>query len=173
VTWSNPPVLLAAGLSNADYGDVRLAVNRAGQGWVVWDQTISSSMSSSDPEWVYAVFLNGTTAKTPVIVKAGKTNGEARYRQPRVAIDGKGNGLAVWTEIDPNPAVGNDSTWAAALADGTTPAPQLIESYDADITFGGDVAIWAETRLSGGAPRLPSRTCSSRCTSSCARTREG
>ena len=108
-----------------------------------------------------------------VIVKAGRTNGEARYRQPRVAIDGKGNGLAVWTEIDPNPAVGNDSTWAAALADGTTPAPQLIESYDADITFGGDVAIWAETRLSGGAPRLPSRTCSSRCTSSCARTREG
>ena len=81
-------MLLAAGLSNADYGDVRLAVNRAGQGWVVWDQTISSSMSSSDPEWVYAVFLNGTTAKTPVIVKAGKTNGEARYRQPRVAIDG-------------------------------------------------------------------------------------
>ena len=153
VTWSNPPVLLAAGPSNADYGDVRLAVNRAGQGWVGCDQTIRSSMSSSDPEWVYAAYLDGTTAKAPVIVKTGTTNGSSRNRQPRVAIDGKGNGLVVWTEIDPNPAVRNDSTWAAALADGTTPAPQLIESYDADITWGADVAmnadgqgvaIWAE-----------------------------
>ena len=92
------PVLLAAGPSNADYGDVRVAVNRAGQGWVVWDQTITGSMSSSDPETIYAVFFSGTTAKTPVIVKAGTTNGSARERLPRVAVDGQGHGLAVWTE---------------------------------------------------------------------------
>jgi hypothetical protein len=136
-----------------------LAANRTGQGWVVWDQTISSSMSSSDPEWVYAVFLNGTMAKPPVVVKAGTTDGEARYRQPRVAIDSKGNGLVVWTELDSNPTVRKNSTWAAALADGTTPSPQLIESYNGDLTFGADVAmnadgqgvaIWAEQRLSGG-----------------------
>jgi hypothetical protein len=159
VTWSNPPVLLAAGPSNADYGDVRLAVNRAGQGWVVWDQTVSSSMSSSDPEWVYSAFLSVTTAKAPVIVKAGTTDGEARYRQPRVAIDSKGNGLVVWTELEGNPAVRKNSTWAAALADGTKPSPQLIESYDGDLAFGADVAmnaagqavaIWAEQRQSGG-----------------------
>jgi hypothetical protein len=157
LTWSNPPVLLAAGPSNADYGDVRVAVNRAGQGWVVWDQTITGSMSSSDPETIYAVFFSGTTAKTPVIVKAGTTNGWARERLPRVAVDGQGHGLAVWTEADPNPAVGYDSTWGAALADGTTPSPLLLESYDADVTFGGDVAmnangqgvaIWAERRSS-------------------------
>ena len=157
LTWSNPPVLLAAGPSNADYGDVRVAVNRAGQGWVVWDQTITGSMSSSDPETIYAVFFSGTTAKTPVIVKAGTTNGSARERLPRVAVDGQGHGLAVWTEADPNPAVGYDSTWGAALADGTTPSPLLLESYDADVTFGADVAmnangqgvaIWAERRSS-------------------------
>ena len=158
-TW-NPPVLLAAAdRTNADYGDVRLAMNRAGQGWVVWDETIRSSMSSSDPESVYAVFLDKTKASARVSVKAGATNGEARYRQPRVAIDGSGNGLVVWTELDPNSALGNDSTWAAALADGTPTLPQLIESYDANITWGADVAmnadgqgvaIWAETRLSAG-----------------------
>ena len=159
VTWSNPPVLLAAGPANADYGDVRVVVNRAGQGWVVWDQTITGSTSGNDPESVYAVFLSGTTAKTPVIVKAGTTNGSARERLPRVAIDSQGHGLAVWTERDPNPAVGYDSTWGAALADGTTPSPQLLESYDADVTFGSDVAmnangqgvaIWAERRTTGG-----------------------
>jgi hypothetical protein len=65
----------------------------------------------------------------------------------------------VGRKLDSNPAVGKTSTWAAALADGTTPSPQLIESYDGDLTFGSDVAmnadgqavaIWAEQRLSDG-----------------------
>jgi hypothetical protein len=116
-------------------------------------------MSSSDPEWVYSAFLSVTTAKAPVIVKAGTTDGEARYRQPRVAIDSKGNGLVVWTELEGNPAVRKNSTWAAALADGTKPSPQLIESYDGDLAFGADVAMnaagqgvatWVESRSSGG-----------------------
>ena len=144
VTWSNPPVLLAAGPAKADYGDVRVAVNRAGQGWVVWDQTVTGSMSSSDPETIYAVFLSGTTAKTPVIVKAGTTHGSARERYPRVAIDSQGHGLAVWTEADPDPAVGYDSAWGAALADGTPSSPLLLESYDGDVIFGADVAMNAD-----------------------------
>jgi hypothetical protein len=163
VKWSNSPALLAAGPSNAYYGDLRLAVNRAGQAWVVWDQSISPILLSnpSTPQSVNAVFISGTTAKPAIVVQSGKTyyinsNGE---QYPRVAIDGKGNGLVVWNDSDGNPAVGNLSTWAAALVDGTTPVPKLIESYDADYTFGSDVAmnadgqgvaIWAENTSGGG-----------------------
>ena len=159
VNWSKPPVLLGAGPSNAAFGDVRLAVNRAGQAWVVWDQTISPVTSSADPESVYAVFLTGTAAKPAVAVIASQTNGSALGRYPRVAIDGQGNGLVVWTEPDTDPASGHDSTWAASLTDGKTPAPQLIETYDADITFGADVAmnangqgvaVWAERANANG-----------------------
>jgi hypothetical protein len=134
-----------------------LAVNRAGQAWVVWDQTISPVSSNTDPESVYAVYLTGTAAKPAVVVIASETNGSALGRYPRVAIDGKGNGLVVWTEPDTDPASGHDSTWAASLTDGTTPAPQLIEDYNADITFSADVAmnsngqgvaVWVERRNS-------------------------
>lgn len=125
VSWSVPTQLWASGGKDW-FGDIQIAMNRAGQTVVVWACTALPITTLSDPDRLYSVYIEGTANQVPTVVATLAQRGEKAL--PRVGIDGSGNGLIAWAA--PDGVTGTHSIWAAVFSMASVGVPSLLENND-------------------------------------------
>ena len=132
VAWSKPAQFFSGGAYDwAD--DIRVAMNRAGQAQIVWDH-FRNPDDLSVKHQLYRAYVEGTVNQPAQMVA---TCGD--LCNPRVTIDGSGNGIVVWSQ--PDPVANETSVWGATFTGPTFGTPQLLENFDTDWAGGAEVAM--------------------------------
>jgi hypothetical protein len=126
--WT-PPKQVHAG---ASFGNVELAVSRDGSARAAWAETVSNIYSLWAARYEDATGLWSDVA----VVKPGT---DSYDRRPRIAMDGTGGGIMVWTQPDD---MMQTSTWGTSFAaNGPLKTPQVLDTITTDSTYDPVVAI--------------------------------
>ncbi|HET6284674.1 MAG TPA: hypothetical protein VFH73_27200 [Polyangia bacterium] len=145
--WTTP-VRVSAG-----HGAIpSLAVGGNGTAIAAWTENNYINSNNEYVVWISSRPLGGSWAPTRAIQNAR----DVGNRNPRVAMDGAGNGFLIWQQTPPQVVVGddNDSVYVSRYTAGNFGVPMLLESLtgnDADaanvsINAGGvAVATWLQT----------------------------
>ncbi len=133
INWSAPKLMAAGVQTYAYYPELHIAMNRAGQARVVWEEYENPAMYSRSKHDLYTMFLDATSP-----AKLLDTCNDDCV--PRVAIDGNGNGLVVWGTGDKT-TKNNASVWAARFSKEQVQANELVETYDVAAADTAEVAI--------------------------------
>ena len=129
-TWSSPTRVHEGPV----YFDIALAMSPGGLARVAWQE----SSNNVNTLWS-AHFDPGSTSFQAVA--AVRTGSDSYERYPRIALADDGGGLMAWVQRDDD---GQDSIWAAQIANGAVVMPQLLDDYTTDSAGEVDIAIAAD-----------------------------
>ena len=133
----------------------QVAVDTSGNAMAVWQQLDGAAMSI----WANRYTPMGGWG-TPVLIE---TLSESNAFAPQIAIDGSGNALAVWQQVDPNTGVLSvwanrydavSNTWSTPSALGAGMQPQIVADSSGNALavwnlYNGSGSVWANRYTAG------------------------
>jgi hypothetical protein len=135
-TWTK-----AARVQMAWIFNVVLAMSASGEARLAWevDENATGLNYPRVSLWSATYQASTGTFGSPAVVKDGGS--DTTERQARIVMDGAGNGILSWQQLD---EAGKESVWATGFS-GTQPlAPQLLEANTTERLFDHNVAMAPE-----------------------------
>ncbi len=168
-TWSAPTTLNATESIVDRRQDLRPHVYESGGVWITVWHTLAFNLQSGDRDVLYSRSLDGgATWSVPAPLSTTQAADPDADVDPRLATDGAGNWVAIWSSENPSGGVGTEGDLRVARSadGGATWSPPAILNADAATdgeaiddfpeiagsSAGTYVAVWRRYVLTPGAP---------------------
>ena len=117
---------------------VDLAMSATGEARVAWEVTQKRPDLNYASRALWSATYQASTGLFANVAEVKPAGDDTTNREPRIVMDGAGNGILAWQQLD---AAGQESVWATGFSGAQPLKPQLLETNTTDRIFTHNVAM--------------------------------